>query len=72
MDKCPSCDAESIDVNVELFTSLGVDVSVGRAHGIDWGGPRVGGKRSVGLEPLTIMRKEKRGGRHPHGMTGRA
>ena len=72
VDKCPSCDAGSIDVNVELFESLGVDVSVGRAHGIDWGGPTVGGKRSVGLEPLKITQKEKRRVHHPHGMTRRA
>ena len=61
------CEAESIDVNVELFEALGFDKSVGRVHGMDWGGNTVGGKRTVGLEPLRITPVEKHEPRHPHG-----
>ncbi|CAF9919878.1 hypothetical protein IMSHALPRED_004747 [Imshaugia aleurites] len=69
VDKCMGCDADSIDVNVELFEALGFDSGVGRAHGMDWGGNTVGGKekRSGELEPLVIGAGEKRGLHHPHG-----
>ena len=72
MDKCVGCEADSIDVNVELFEALGIDVSVGRAHGIDWGGPTAGGKRSASLEPLKVTANAKRRVHHPHGKTRRA
>lgn len=66
VDKCNGCDADSIDVNVELFKQLGFDPAQGRVT-VDWGGNTVGGKRSVegGLEPLEVVAKRELG--HPHG-----
>lgn len=61
------CAADDIDVNVELFSALGIDPAKGRVT-VDWGGSTVGGKRSVvGLEQLGGTEEVKREVRHPHG-----
>ena len=56
------CDEESIDVNPELFTSLGFELAQGRVT-VDWGGNSVGGKKRS-VEDEGVGKKEVR---HPHG-----
>ena len=69
VDKCPGCGMYDIDASNAVFAAV-ADPAQDHGDGweiIDWGGDKVGGKRDLGIDTLTIAPRRKHEPQHPHG-----